>query len=611
MRRSIRENIAAMPPSIPVRSGKALLPAGEPVQAVQTWLISLFSRELKIAPSKLELDTSFQDYGVDSILLAQLLRKIKQQLTLPGELDPSILYEYPTIESFAAWLVNTQAPFISEVGKENPSPTKTTVFGGPGTSFQKGPGPAWAKGGDIAVVGLSCRFPGASNPGEYWRLLSGGHSAIGPVPRERWGYSSSFHAGLLNNITDFDGKFFLLAEDDTRAMDPQALLVLEESLNLFYHAGYSLREIKGKAVGVYLGADSRHQPDEIILNRARNPIVAIGQNYLAANISQFFDLHGPAVVLNTACSSALVAMNMAIPALSSGEIDSALVGGVSLLNTDVAHRMFQRRKLLSAGNSFHVFDRRAGGVVLGEGVGMVLLKTVAQAVEDGDRIYAVIKALAINNDGRTAGPATPNLQAQKGVMQAALAKGALDPGEISYVEANGSGSQVTDLLELKAIRSVYRSSGGAPCGLGSMKPNIGHLLCAEGIAGLIKVVLMLQHRQWVPFLSGQQPLEHFDLESSPFYFCRELTEWKNSPRIAAINCFADGGTNAHVILQAWEEVNPDPGPGNRHPLSPPPLNRQPVRPGAFEIPAGIDKEDAYNPRRDGSQFEKTFWHKFQ
>jgi polyketide synthase PksN len=206
---------------------------------------------------------------------------------------------------------------------------------------------------------------------------------------------------------------------------------------------------------------------------------------------------------------------------------------------------------------------------------MVLLKTVQQALADGDHIYAVIKALAINNDGRTPGPAAPNPKAQKEVMQTALDKSGKKPEEISYIEANGSGSEVTDLLELKAIQSIYRSSNSLPCALGSIKPNIGHPLCAEGIAGFIKVVLMLQHRQWVPFLSGQQPMKHYDMESSPFYFCQKLTEWTTVPGIAAINCFADGGTNAHAILEAWE--HPDSGPVKRHLLPPPQLNPIDVR----------------------------------
>jgi acyl transferase domain-containing protein/NAD(P)-dependent dehydrogenase (short-subunit alcohol dehydrogenase family)/acyl carrier protein/ubiquinone/menaquinone biosynthesis C-methylase UbiE len=559
--------------------------AGPLHNATREWLAGLFARELKMDPAKLEADREFPDYGVDSILLAQILRAINQQLAT--DLDPSILLEQSTIESLAAWLARNQADRLAERLNINSTPPAAPTTEAEPRAAEPEPGldspPSRNRPGgtgkrpaprplDIAVVGLACRFPGADTPDEYWKLLAEGRTAIRAVPRERWGYENQFYAGLLDGINRFDAKFFLIPENDVRAMDPQALAVLEETLKLWYQAGYSLPEIKGKPVGVYLGGRSQHRPDAIRLLNAKNPIVTVGQNYLAANVSQFFDLRGPSIVVDTACSSALTAMNMAIHALNNGEIEAAVVGGVSLLNSDDSHRLFQQRGILSPGPGFHIFDQRARGIVLGEGVGLVLLKTVAQALEDGDRIYAVVKGLAINNDGRTAGPATPNLNANKEVLQTALTRSGRRPEEIAYIEANGSGSEVTDLLELKAIQSVYRSSDNSPLALGSIKPNIGHPLCAEGIAGFIKVALMLENRQFVPFCSGEQPMTHYDIAASPFYFYRKPTEWTGMPRIAAINCFADGGTNVHLILEAWEET--DFRPFKRQPNPPPQLNRQ-------------------------------------
>jgi acyl transferase domain-containing protein len=243
---------------------------------------------------------------------------------------------------------------------------------------------------------------------------------------------------------------------------------------------------------------------------------------------------------------------------------------VSLLNTS-ALQIFEERGILNRGSDFHVFDRRAQGALLGEGVGMVWLKSVDQALSDGDQIYAVIKSLAINNDGHIAGPTAPNLQAQKEVMQTALGRSGKRPEQIDYIEVNGSGSEVTDLIELKAIESVYRSSSTAACELGSMKPNIGHPLCAEGIASFIKVVLMLHRRQSVPFLSASEPMAHYDLGDSPFYFSRGSDAAKHAPTIAAINCFADGGTNAHLILEASSEQESETV--RRQPISPPVLQR--------------------------------------
>ncbi|GED59056.1 hypothetical protein BFO01nite_31880 [Brevibacillus formosus] len=562
-------------------------PAGNPtkssvdlVKTAQTRLIELFAKELKIDPARLEIDKEFPDYGIDSVLLAQVMNEISKWLG--KDLDPTILYEYPTIETLAEWLTSNHgdsisdeltltSPEMSDHPKSQPirrETVKSQMVSSQATPYSQ------ANPSDIAVVGLSCRFPGARNVDEYWKLLAEGRSAIGTVPKERWGYENSYHAGLLDNITAFDPSYFLIAKEDAKAMDPQALLVLEESLHLWHQAGYTPKEIKGKSVGVYIGARSNHRPSEEHLHQTQNPIMTVGQNYLATNISQYFDLRGPSMVIDTACSSALVGMNMAIHSLRSGEIEAAIVGGVNVLNGDEAHRMFHQRGILSEEPAFHIFDRRAGGLVLGEGVGMVLLKTVEQALADGDEIHAVIKGVAVNNDGRTAGPATPNLQAQKEVMLSALAKAGVKPEQISYIEANGSGSEVTDLLELKAIQSVYRSSHQAACGLGSIKPNIGHPLCAEGIASLIKVVLMLKHQQLVPFLSGQEPMTHFHMESTPFYFQRQLSEWNDSPRIAAINCFADGGTNVNVVLQSWEE--PVSRPNKRHSIAPPTLNRMDV-----------------------------------
>ncbi|MDU0812757.1 non-ribosomal peptide synthetase [Bacillus siamensis] len=548
----------------------------------EEWLTGLFSEELRIDQDQLETDVLFQDYGVDSIILAQLLQRINRNLS--ASLDPSILYEYPTIQSFANWLLDGYTEVLSDLFDMAAGPVMKApaepVIETQAVKAEEEPAGKQIHEEDIAVVGMSCRFPGAASLEAYWSLLAEGRSAVRPVPAERWGLKTSYYAGMLDGIHQFDPDFFLLAEEDVKAMDPQALAVLEECLNLWYHAGYTPDEIKGEAIGVYLGGRSRHRPGEEKLLDAKNPIVALGQNYLAANLSQYFDMRGPSVVLDTACSSALVGMNMAVQALATGEIKAAVVGGVSLFESEETHKLFEQRGILSKAQSFHVFDERADGVVLGEGVGMVLLKTVSQAVKDGDCIYAVVKAASVNNDGRTAGPATPSLEAQKAVMKTALEKSGKQPEDITHIEANGSGTAVTDLLELKAIQSVYRTTDGGPLGIGSVKPNIGHPLCAEGIASFIKVVLMLKEKSFIPFLSGEHELAHFDREKANIQFSRTLTDWPSPIPAAGINCFADGGTNAHVIVEAWQE---DEGRRiKRHPLTPPALNKRLISQGKEE-----------------------------
>lgn len=317
---------------------------------LQNWLADLFAKEMRIDHSKLTHYRSFQDYGVDSVLLAQLSQSINQLVT--QKLEPTLLYEYDTIESLSAWLMEKHEPSVTQFFEKKNMPSKVsekereTVSTEPVFVSNKQDAPP-VHHQPIVIVGLSCRFPGADNIDAYWDLLSKGQRMIRSVPEKRWGQKNTFYAGLLDNITHFDPAFFLLPEDDARAMDPQALLVLEETLRLFCHAGYPLEAIKGQPIGVYLGARSQHWPDETLLYQAQNPIVAVGQNYLAANLSQFFDLQGPSIVLDTACSSALVGMHMAIQALKANQITMAAVGGMSLLSTDRVHHLFAQRNLLS------------------------------------------------------------------------------------------------------------------------------------------------------------------------------------------------------------------------------------------------------------------------
>ncbi|WP_416966645.1 amino acid adenylation domain-containing protein [Streptomyces sp. 4F14] len=599
------------------------------VDAAASWLLGLIAEQLHFDAGQLGVDVPIEDFGTDSIVMVQLLRKVGSRLGV--EVDPTAFIEHPSVEAFVGWLAEEHpgefaeafgvalgeavpfdagaggaeaeaaasegGPAEAEVAEARPveaglagaRPVEEVSSEGWPAAEPASPAREFTRPHDIAVIGMSGRFPGAPDLDAYWKLLSEGRSAISPVPPERWGGDGSLVAGLVAR-DGFDPGYFLLSDEDAEAMDPQALVLLEETLFAFADAGYAPGDVKGQEIGVYVGARSRHLPDDETLSRTRNPIVAVGQNYLAANVSRFFDLRGPSVVVDTACSSALVALHSAAQALRDGDADAAVVGGVTLLADDAGHRLFDQRGVLSPEPAFHAFDRRARGTVLAEGAGVVVLKPLERALADGDRVQAVLKGIAVNNDGRTAGPASPNPVAQRAVMAKALARSGRRAEDVTHIETNAAGSAVHDLVELKAIQAVYRDGSRAACSLGSVKPNIGHPQCAEGVAGLIKVVLMLRERQLVPFLSGQEPPEHFDMAATPFVFARETRSWPDAPLVAAVSCFADGGTNAHAVLEGWSGT-----PGGRAALARPALAQRtltgvsdPVRPRQ----AAADRRDA-------------------
>lgn len=524
------------------------------VKPIQKLLIDIISQELKIKREKLDITKSFQYYGVDSIMLVQIIKRINK--VVEEEVNPSILFEHTSIEKLSIWLSNKYEDKFKSIFKvdnnetsENHSIKNVKIDNEEKIIEEKTF--IQSNNCDIAIVGMSCKFGGANNLDEYWNLLSEGKTSIKRIPFNKLGYETNIHAGIIDNIDNFDYKKFFIPREDADLMDPQSKILLEECLKTIEDAGYSIDEVKGKEIGVFIGGRSQNFIEREQLTKAKNPIVIVGQNYLSANISNFFDFTGKSMVIDTACSSALVAIDLAIDSIRKGDIEGALVGGVNILSSDGPIEIFNQRGLLSKDSKFHILDGKANGMLLGEGVGVIYLKSLDQAVEDKDDIYAVIKGIGVNNDGRTMGPATPNLQAQKSVIEKALRNSGKLKNNIEYIECNGSGSEITDLLELKVIDDIY-GHHNKKISIGCTKPNIGHTLCAEGIAALIKVTLMIKNRKIVPFISGNTPMKHFNINESSFEFIRDTTSWESENHTVALNCFADGGTNVHLILDSFQ-----------------------------------------------------------
>ncbi|MFF3846536.1 amino acid adenylation domain-containing protein [Streptomyces sp. NPDC002328] len=421
----------------------------------------------------------------------------------------------------------------------------------------------------IAVVGLACRFPGADSPEAYWRLLVEGRDAVTPVPphrRSTWDDEpDKAQAGearwgaFLKDPAAFDADRFGIGDAEARTLDPQARLLLELAHEALERAGYAGPRRRAHRIGVYTtGGDSGYR--EILARASAHdgvgmpPSALTGNlpNLLAARIAQTFDLDGPALVVDTACSSALVALHLARRALAAGECDIALVGGVNLHLTATAHRMLHAAQALSPTGRSRAFAADADGFVPGEGGAMLVLRRAEDARRADDDVLALVRGTAVNNDGTSLSLLAPNPARQREVITAAYAAAGIDPAQVTYVEAHGTGTAIGDPVELKSLAHAFPPrADGRPRLLGSAKTNIGHLLNAAGLPSLVKVVLALRHGQVPPSLHASRPSPA--TARSGFEVPGELVAWpapaEPGPRLAGVNAFGFGGTNAHAVLE--------------------------------------------------------------
>jgi phthiocerol/phenolphthiocerol synthesis type-I polyketide synthase E len=429
----------------------------------------------------------------------------------------------------------------------------------------------------VAIVGMACRFPGAADLDAFWEVLRDGRETIRSFSEDELRKAGVDDADLsapgyvkaravLDGIELFDATYFGYTPKEAEIIDPQQRLFLEIAVHALEHAGCDPQRVEGR-VGVYAGAGmntylfnnlaSRSE----VLKAAGGLSVVLGndKDFLATRVAYKLDLRGPAVTVQTACSTSLVAVHTACQALLSGECDVALAGGVSVSTPQQQGYYYIEGGIDSPDGHCRAFDARAKGTVAGSGVGAVVLKRLGDAVAAGDRIYAVIKGSAVNNDGASkVGYTAPSVDGQRNAILAAQAMADVEPESISYVEAHGTGTPMGDPIEVRALTSAFRERCDRTgfCTIGSVKTNIGHADTAAGIAGLIKTVLALQHRQLPPSLNFEQPNPRLELGSSPFIVSTALTAWTGPlPLRAAVSSFGMGGTNAHVIL---EEAPPAP-----------------------------------------------------
>ncbi|MFW9259889.1 SDR family NAD(P)-dependent oxidoreductase [Nostoc sp. CALU 546] len=423
----------------------------------------------------------------------------------------------------------------------------------------------------IAIIGIGCRFPGGANtPEAFWKLLRDGVDAITEVPANRWNIDTLYDpdtakpgkmrtrwGGFLNKIDEFDPQFFGISPREAACIDPQQRLLLEVAWEALEDGGQVPERLAGTKTGVFIGLMSQDYQAIQVSSGERNSINAhtamgISMSVAANRISYVFDFHGPSIALDTACSSALVAVHLACQSIWNGESAIALAGGVNAMLRPEMTIAESKASMLSPNGRSKSFDARANGYVRGEGAGIVVLKPLSQALADADPIYAVIRSSVVNQDGRTNGITVPNGKAQEAAILEACKQAGVSPEQIQYVEAHGTGTPVGDPIEANALGNVLRKNrpSGDYCIIGSVKSNIGHLESAAGVAGIIKVALALKHGQIPPNLHFQTPNPKIPFEELRLRVPTTLETWPNGnkPRLAALNSFGFGGTNAHVVL---------------------------------------------------------------
>ena len=510
---------------------------------------------------------NFFDIGGDSLLLAEVMRRLNR--SVPQRLSIADLFANPTVQSLARQIEAT--------------PPRAPATAAPVTTDT----PQRPRNRDIAIIGLAGRFPGAADADALWSLVAGGGSAIRDFTDDELRAAGVSEAELaqpgyvkagaaFEGIERFDAAYFGITPREAEVMDPQQRLLLECAVEALDAAGYAV-ERDGSSCGVFVGKGTslyllEHvlQHSEVVARLGLLSVLNVNEkDHLATLLSYKLDLTGPSIAVNTACSTSLVAVHLACRSLLGGECEIALAGGVSLVSTlERFGYVYEEGHILSPDGRCRAFGDEANGSVFGSGVGLVVLKQLDRALADGDHIRAVIKGTAVNNDGSLkVGYTAPSAKGQAAVIAAALQAAGVAPESIQCVEAHGTGTKLGDPIEFSALHQVFGGprADGSRVALGSIKTNIGHLDAAAGVAGLIKMVLAMEHEQVPPSLHAAVTNRNIGFAESPFYVPGALAPWPRAdgPRRAGVSSFGVGGTNAHLVL---EEA---PRPAHREPAAPP------------------------------------------
>ena len=512
------------------------------IGAFKSWLVSHLSRSFINSAERLDPHKPLSTYGLDSVSAVTLVGDIERKIGC--SLPASLIFDYPTIDAICRLLFD----------KDSARPNRQQISKKTHTE-------------PIAVVGIACRFPQANCPDEFWALLESGVDAITEVPSGRWDgnvfsylnqdpeSSALKWGGFLQTVDRFDSNFFEISTREAKSMDPQQRIVLETVWEALEDAGQGPQYFSGSRTGVFIGISSFDH----VLHEFGDPNsidayggTGIAHSIVANRISYCFNLVGPSVAVDTACSSSLVAVHLACQSLQNEESQMAIAGGVNVILSPLLTHSLQRAGMLAGDGRCKTFDSRADGYVRGEGCGIIILKRFTDAVKDNDRILALVRGSAINQDGRSNGLTAPNGPSQEAVIRQALERAQVTPDQIDHVECHGTGTPLGDPQEVYALQNVLAAdrSLNRKCLITSVKTNIGHLEAAAGVAGLIKVILSLNHNRIPPHLHFKEINPHIPIQNTCFTIPTAITDWpkRDGGRYAGISSFGFGGANAHLVV---------------------------------------------------------------